>query len=392
MTENIETTSDRALTTEGITAKRDASDRLTGVKEGQPTVAENTKSASERKASTTESQAAAHGNLGAGGPKENQKSKDTAANIAGAQSKAGAQEVPSERGPYEAKFIAELERILAAPPGPGFPTGTASGNTQPWYRRVFGIVGKVALEGSGFPSLLLTMPEYAAPPIARLTVLSRKLSESDSSDAYYREAFFAALILRAGGSISAIEPVLDDLEYAVSRNSPIRTVMNGVRMFVLAAFFTSVIGTVAYFAYAYFAGTSWHDAVAQNYFPFFTTPLMISAIAGTLGSIVSIILRLGDFEGPTRKSQHFLKMTGMMLPLVGAVFAVVTGAMFASGIVNLELGAGGTKLTGSTASPFVFLVIGFLAGFSERFTRGMLQKIEAAVGNGAKHVGQGSKN
>jgi hypothetical protein len=80
-------------------------------------------------------------------------------------------------------------------------------------------------------------------------------------------------------------------------------------------------------------------------------------------------------------------MTGLMLPLIGAVFAFVLAAVIVSGIINLELGAGGPKLTGSQASPYVFIVIGFLAGFSERFARGMFDRVETLISGPEKPSG-----
>src|SRR5215475_7145807 len=92
-----------------------------------------------------------------------------------------------------------------------------------------------------------------------------------------------------------------------------------------------------------------------------------------LGAAVSVLLRLSEFEKATRRSRHFLRMTGMMLPFVGAVFASVTCAVFQSGIVNVGAAVGNNSL------PYFFIVIGFLSGFSERFTRGLLGAAESSL-------------
>jgi hypothetical protein len=220
----------------------------------------------------------------------------------------------------------------------------------------------------------------APDPIARLVVLSRRLSETETPYGYYREAYFAALLIQQQVDEDTIQTVIDDLEYATSRNSPIRTVMSGVGRTMVGTLLVLVSATVVYFIFVFISGGNWIEAFTTHYMPFVTTPLFLSALLGMAGSTVSIFFRLGDFEGPTRKSQQFLQMTGIMLPLIGAIFAFVLSAVIVSGIINLELGAGGPKLTGSQASPYVFIVIGFLAGFSERFARGMFERVETLIG------------
>lgn len=107
-------------------------------------------------------------------------------------------------------------------------------------------------------------------------------------------------------------------------------------------------------------------------------PLIVSAVFGMLGSIVSILLRLSEFELATRRSRQFLLMTGFMLPFVGAIFASVTCALFASGIINFNFANGGQGTVGIN-NPYFYVVVGFLSGFSERFTRGLLGKAESSL-------------
>ena len=76
-------------------------------------------------------------------------------------------------------------------------------------------------------------------------------------------------------------------------------------------------------------------------------------------------------------------MTGMLLPIVGALFAIISCAFFRLGIVNLPFPAGNA---GVGDHPHFFIVIGFLSGFSERFTRGLLGSLENTVV--ASHVEQ----
>jgi hypothetical protein len=262
---------------------------------------------------------------------------------------------------YEVKFIEVLTNLLTISR-----TSLDSSQTEDWFKQILQAVRKIvrklrltswimSLFGLGW----LAAAALEQDPVARLVVLSRKLSETEPPYGYYREAYFAALLILQQTDDVTVQTVLDDLEYATSRNSPIRTVMTSVGRTIIGTLLALVFASAIYFLLVVFAGRDWIEAFTSQYIPFVSTPLLLSALLGMAGSTVSIFFRLGDFEGPTRKSQQFLQMTGLMLPLIGAIFAFVLAAVIVSGIINLELGAGGPKLTGSQASPYVFIVIGF---------------------------------
>jgi len=101
-------------------------------------------------------------------------------------------------------------------------------------------------------------------------------------------------------------------------------------------------------------------------------PIFLAALFGILGSIVSLILRLSEFERSSKRSRQFLRMTGMLLPIVGGVFAIVSCAMYRSHVISFLSPATIDKDTGM----YFYIVIGFLSGFSERFTRSLLVSLE----------------
>jgi hypothetical protein len=89
--------------------------------------------------------------------------------------------------------------------------------------------------------------------------------------------------------------------------------------------------------------------------------LVLVGVAGALGSIVSIMVRLKDFVVSTRINdpmQFFF--TGCFKPVVGAAFAIFAYALISSELIPI-------RLPDPNNESFFFLAISFIAGFSERF-------------------------
>lgn len=99
-----------------------------------------------------------------------------------------------------------------------------------------------------------------------------------------------------------------------------------------------------------------------------TAALVSATLFGALGAVVSVFQRIStgnltlDFDASTRQ----LHLLGSLRPLVGAIFGAV---------VHFGLGAG---LLGAvdrpTATVGVFAIVGFAAGFSERFAKDMVER------------------
>src|SRR5262249_7364921 len=159
--------------------------------------------------------------------------------------------------------------------------------------------------------------------------------------ALYQQAYFAAKLWKANlgrhPSIrNSVSAVIDDIEFASSRNSPIYTVMYGLITSLLwLSFGALAVFTLASVVYAWSSGIPWRD-VSSALFNFLASPLIVASAFGMLGAAVSVLLRLSEFEHATRRSRHFLRMTGGVLPCVGVVFASITCALFESGIFNVS--------------------------------------------------------
>jgi hypothetical protein len=103
--------------------------------------------------------------------------------------------------------------------------------------------------------------------------------------------------------------------------------------------------------------------------------MIVAGFFGVLGSVVSIMQRLDQFERPKRRSHSLVLFTGIALPLIGGVFAMVIAAVFRTGIVSTAL----TEPQPGTDFPYFYVVIGFLSGFSERFAGNILGRAEDGI-------------
>lgn len=234
--------------------------------------------------------------------------------------------------------------------------------------------------------------------IARLINVTGRLDDYQGMDGIYRQAYFASQLLKNGRAAASdtVINILDDIEFRSSRNSPIYSVMSGLYRFVMVFTVLLIIfcGVYVWFS-ARAANVPWDQVVSGPLFSLFTSsPIIVAAVFGILGSVVSIMLRLSEFEGATRRSRQFLAMTGAMLPIVGGIFACVTCALFASGIINFNFANNTANAVNSASGEssmkaavraaaidniYFYVVVGFLSGFSERFTRGLLGTAEQTV-------------
>ncbi len=239
----------------------------------------------------------------------------------------------------------------------------------------------VCTKAEGGGGLFAKNPEHKrADVVARLINLSNRLARGSPDDGVYRQAYFAANLLKTNHlAAGTVMRVLDDIDFASSRNSPIYTVMRGLTLSVVILILIPLAALGAFaWLHAQANGFSWQSAVLDPVASLATSKIVIAAFFGVLGSVVSILLRLSEFEDATRRSRQFLAMTGFMLPLVGAVFACVTCALFASGIVNFNFANPGAPAA-TIDNPYFYVVVGFLSGFSERFTRGLLGAAERTI-------------
>lgn len=102
-------------------------------------------------------------------------------------------------------------------------------------------------------------------------------------------------------------------------------------------------------------------------------PLMLAALAGGAGGVTSLAVRVPEFARLSGTDFSVLFATGFFRPLIGSVFAIFVALIVFSGIIGfLKVGEGKEKV--------LYLILGFISGFSEIFARDILTKTEQTVG------------
>jgi hypothetical protein len=96
--------------------------------------------------------------------------------------------------------------------------------------------------------------------------------------------------------------------------------------------------------------------------------------AAFLGGAVSILGRLQSFSKLRDFDPAFLFMNALFKPFLGVIFGLFAYAFWQSGFVPLD-----PKLMAEALSPYQLWVIGFLAGFSERFSKDLISRGESLL-------------
>lgn len=99
--------------------------------------------------------------------------------------------------------------------------------------------------------------------------------------------------------------------------------------------------------------------------------LLLVALAGALGSVVSIMVRLRDFERGGEADPSIMFLTGFFKPVVGVSFALFVYVVFNAGVLPLAVE--------SAKSLYFFAALAFVSGFSERFATDVVARTEQAA-------------
>lgn len=153
---------------------------------------------------------------------------------------------------------------------------------------------------------------------------------------------------------------------------PALHVMFGILLFFAALLVIDVV-------LSYFWQTSdWSSVQAAEtpshfpgFFLFNVSPWLVIAIgsAGGLGSIVSMLTRIQSFNAFAGIDRRLLWMIGAMRPVIGIAFALFIFAVLQAQILPFSFPQ-------AAAANFEFVALAFIAGFSERLSRGVISTVE----------------
>jgi hypothetical protein len=204
---------------------------------------------------------------------------------------------------------------------------------------------------------------------ARLTLILERLYRNlDLGEVVSAEIALKALV-QDKPNLALAKEVLDKLEVRVRRSvftallrmesAPTRVILGlGVLLY-----FGLPSG---YFLFRQVSGVK--DILGVN-----VSMLIGVALAGALGSVVSIMVRIHEFALAKVNDPSILFFTGFFKPIIGMSFAMFVFACLNAGILPLAI-----KVDSAAASYF-FLALGFVSGFSERFATDVASLAEKSV-------------
>jgi hypothetical protein len=149
---------------------------------------------------------------------------------------------------------------------------------------------------------------------------------------------------------------------------PALHVMFGVLLFFAALLVIDLI--LSYFWQT--ASWSLQDAAqSPGFYIFNVSPWLIIALgtAGGLGSIVSMLTRIQSCTVYAGTDRRLLWMLGAMRPVIGIAFALFVFAVLQAQILPFHFPDG-------PQANFEFVALAFIAGFSERLSRGVISTVE----------------
>ncbi|MGJ5632235.1 hypothetical protein [Nostoc sp. CALU 1950] len=119
----------------------------------------------------------------------------------------------------------------------------------------------------------------------------------------------------------------------------------------------------------------------------FLLQLSLAISAGTLGSIISILIRIEEFQSKKYSDPLTPFLVGAFKPMIGGAFSVLFLALINSGIILMFINPSVFKLNPTTNEQSsqdqqrsLIFVIAFVVGFSERLAKDFIGKAEEIAG------------
>ncbi len=99
-----------------------------------------------------------------------------------------------------------------------------------------------------------------------------------------------------------------------------------------------------------------------------TKLILLVAIVGAVGSAISIMVRIQNFESLKNTDPTILFLVGLFKPIIGVVFALFVLAVLRSSVLPVKID--------TTNEYYFFAALAFVSGFSERFAQDMVTRAE----------------
>jgi hypothetical protein len=158
-------------------------------------------------------------------------------------------------------------------------------------------------------------------------------------------------LLRDPPNINLAKRILDGVERQLLLRRKIRYLIMGLGLGLLL----TLALTVAAFLMPSSAG-------------FDPDELGLVSLAGFVGAAVSLAIKIKDYSRLTDVDTRVLLYTGFFKPLIGMAFALFIYMVLSSGIIEMGVDADKAR--------FFFVAVAFVAGFSERFAKDVISKVE----------------
>ena len=184
----------------------------------------------------------------------------------------------------------------------------------------------------------------------------------------------AGLLALRGKQFRLSSRIFDDIRDHIIRPSPLFYLMRGLLGFAVLVTLVTSLSFLIYMLVALEASREGQESVLiSSAF----AKIALSSGFGSLGAFVSIMQRLDHFVGLVDRPREYLRTTGFALPLIGGVLGALAAMVLLSNLLNVSIaGSSGSQ----DASFLVFAIVGFLAGYSERFSQSLVRLAEERLG------------
>ena len=198
--------------------------------------------------------------------------------------------------------------------------------------------------------------------VAKYTNILPTLDTDDGRP--YRQMALIGIKALQKRKLEIAKTVYSEVLFKTTASANLGSTLGGI---LLGIVFLGILGGILFAIY------KWYGIKQESLPDKDVINLFVAFCSGCFGSIVSFLGRLSDFDSKQVRSQRFLVTYGFTLPIIGGGFALVFAAALDAKIITIFAN-----------SLQLFIVIGFLAGFSERFTKSILDAISKIVSPGAK--------